>query len=521
MTISRATPMPLDKHVTVLDEPPIECGYSQHVQDPRNGLALFGPYDREHASRPGNISYGVIGTAEGIERFHRFSETLASPIVPDPARRQLRLWRPYPGFDTAFGANWPTEAAWTYEVDGTKLEALAYEGDRYRRAFEACGLYLKGLQIARQKDEHFGLFFCIIPKVVYQNCRPQSKVEKKNRTGWKPSKEELQLREGGQGSLLPEGSPGGYSPEMYQYSVDFRRQLKARALEYGFPLQLVRESTLRPTDEPGGFGGKRGLSPHSDRAWNLTTTAYYKAGGKPWRLASAREGVCYVGLAFKRTETETDDRTACCAAQMFLDTGDGVVFKGQEGPWYSPDDHAYHLEPDAARHLLAGVLKRYRELEGKELKEIFLHSRSTIGPAEFEGYRSAAPDGVKVVGIRVQQERGTGVKLYRDGDYPVLRGTFWVHSDRTAFLWGSGFIPSVATYPGPETPLPLRIDIQRGDEKIGQVARDILGLTKLNYNACRMWKNMPITVGFSDKVGEILIANRAIDDARPQFKYYI
>ena len=37
-------------------------------------------------------------------------------------------------------------------------------------------------------------------------------------------------------------------------------------------------------------------------AWNLSTTSFYKIGGKPWRLAELRDGVCYVGLVFKRIE---------------------------------------------------------------------------------------------------------------------------------------------------------------------------------------------------------------------------
>lgn len=102
-----------------------------------------------------------------------------------------------------------------------------------------------------------------------------------------------------------------------------------------------------------------------------------KAGGKPWRLANARDGVCYIGTAFRRTETK-DSRSDSCAAQMFLDSGDGIVFMGEYGPWYSPIDKQFHLAPAAAQKLLAGVLKTYNELQGKELKEIFLHSRSEI-----------------------------------------------------------------------------------------------------------------------------------------------
>jgi hypothetical protein len=79
----------------------------------------------------------------------------------------------------------------------------------------------------------------------------------------------------------------------------------------------------------------------------------------------------------------------------------------------------------------------------------------------------------------------------------------------------------VATYDGWEIPVPLRIDVQHGDAPIERVGQDIFGLTKLNYNACRLGDSEPVTVGFSDAVGEILVSNPHVTYRRPQFKYYI
>ena len=69
--------------------------------------------------------------------------------------------------------------------------------------------------------------------------------------------------------------------------------------------------------------------------------------------------------------------------------------------------------------------------------------------------------------------------------------------------------------------MPLDIRVQYGDGSIETVAKDILGLTKLNYNACRLGEGQPVTVKFSDAVGEILISNPTIKDHRPNFKFYI
>ncbi|RWB19047.1 MAG: hypothetical protein EOQ41_32615 [Mesorhizobium sp.] len=44
-----------------------------------------------------------------------------------------------------------------------------------------------------------------------------------------------------------------------------------------------------------------------------------------------RDGVCYIGLVFKRTNNLADNNEACCGAQIFLHTGEGIVFKGAVG----------------------------------------------------------------------------------------------------------------------------------------------------------------------------------------------
>jgi hypothetical protein len=342
---------------------------------------------------------------------------------------------------------------------------------------------------------------------VWVTCRPESRI--KEGVGRKPSAQEIDVRRR-QPNLF-----GLYEPEQYELSVDFRRQLKARAMEFPAALQLVRESTIGV----GSAAAARNLTPKSDCAWNLMTTFYYKSGGKPWRLATARAGVCYIGLAFRRSEVAGDPRTACCAAQMFLDSGDGVVFRGEFGPWYSPESKQYHLDRSAARDLLAGVLKAYREQGGMDLKEVFLHCRSTISADEYQGYRDACPSGVNVIGIRVRRE--PWVRLYRRGKWPVIRGSVWEINPRAVFLWASGFKQELFTYDGWEVPAPLRIDIQHGEADIMQVARDVYGLTKLNYNACKVGDSEPVTVGFSNAVGEILISNPNVKARRPNFKYYI
>jgi hypothetical protein len=48
----------------------------------------------------------------------------------------------------------------------------------------------------------------------------------------------------------------------------------------------------------------------------------------------------------------------------------------------------------------------------------------------------------------------------------------------------AGYVPRLDTYLGPETPNPLLIRRQRGDCAFDTILRDVMGLTKINFNSC-------------------------------------
>lgn len=497
----------MSKRAILLEESHLEFRYKQQLEDPHDGLSLFGPYDSDLGSHPKNMTIGVIGGGTAIEAFNRWCKAVRGPIYAGEERNP-NLWPLFPGFEAAFASELPREAAWSSELDMDGLGKAAILKDPSKRAADVVEYYLAEIRKTQKRDEKFGVLVCVVPDFVWKNCRPDSFVP--GATGESVSRKEREHR-----ALQPDIF-NSYDPEIYAYSVDFRRQLKARAVEFEIPIQIIRERRLEvdPRKWP------KFQSPPSDVAWNLSSTMFYKSGGKPWRLAGARDGVCYVGIVFRKTDPILVNQTACCAGLMFLDSGDGVVFLGDYGPWYSPEKHQFHLSDQAAEGVLKGTLATYDELEGKPLKEIFLHSRSAIGDDEFEGYKRACPSGVKLVGIRVQKDF-RGLRMFREGTRPVLRGTFLKTSATEGYLWASGFIPRLRTYPGWEAPVPLKINVQHGDADIEQVAKDILALTKLNYNACRFGDSEPVTIGFSNAVGEILVSNPTIKKRNQRFKFYI
>ena len=509
----------------LLSEPNLEFGSAQQASDPHDGLALFGPSE-PRGSIPDHV---VIGTPIGLNLWDEWVRSLNSPAACEDVTRQ-RPWPPYPGFDVAFGSRWPQPLK-RYSVSAQILDESARKADRYERAYSVANLYLDPIQTQVPRlDAKPAIAVCVVPDDVHKNCRTKSYVadtsdELKTSVERSELKSALKDRKSGQGRFDFGDEPQELEP--YGLSPDFRRQLKARVMQYDIPVQIVRESTLDVTDQVRR--GLKGVNPLSDRLWNIGTALFYKCGRKPWKTPWARDGVCYVGLAYRLSGR--DKRTACCAAQMFLDSGDGVVFVGEFGPWYSEERKEFHLTREAARNLLTGTIETYMAQEGRELKEIFLHARSGLNSEEFEGFSDACPDGVKLVGIRVRKDRFSP-RLFRHDDHadvtrrgmhPILRGTFWQRTQRHGLLFTSGFKPRIATYDGWEIPVPLAITTQHGQANLIQVATDILGLTKLNYNACQLGESQPITVKYSDKIGEVLLANPELprEHWRTNFKYYI
>lgn len=123
------------------------------------------------------------------------------------------------------------------------------------------------------------------------------------------------------------------------------------------------------------------------------------------------------------------------------------------------------------------------------------------------------------MGVRIQPSKE--IKLFRFGRSPVLRGTSLRLSHRKGYLWTVGFIPDLQTYPGREAPNPLSVEVTRGEADLAQVMQDVLGLTKLNFNACIYGDGIPVTLRFADDVGEILTAAPLGNLPPLPFKHYI
>lgn len=495
-----------------INEPLLTFGSNQKAMDPRDGLMLFGPFDQMKIMGVKNI--GIIGTKELRVKMINYLKKIHSPII----NSDVNIARPnFPGLETIFGISVNFNNIIQIDVKEDDINKYLQYTDSHQRVHNWVNLYVNPLIAYTEKEEMpVDVWFIVIPEIIYQFGRPNSRIPKSEENinvGLKKqerSSTQMDLFFQEEKDLLREA---------YEFEVNFHNQLKAKILSAKIVTQIIRESKIAYEDI---FTQKQIEVEHkfeTAKAWNISNTLYYKLGGLPWKLGDVRDGVCYLGLVYKKIESDSKNKNACCAAQMFLDSGDGMVFRGNVGPWWNPKSGEFHLSEQDAFEIISQSLESYFSRFNSYPKEIFIHAKTYFDDAEWSGFEEAVKGKSQIIGIRIREN--SAFKLYRNFSYCVPRGTMLQYDEMKALLWTKGFIPRFKTQIGLETPNPVDISITRGDADIDIVCKDILSLTKLNYNACIYGDGVPVTLKFADSIGEILTAGKDIKTGVLPFKHYI
>jgi hypothetical protein len=501
------------------NEPLLEFGFQQTTPHPKDGLFLYGAHAKAKKTR--EVRIGVIGTQAGIDHFLQWAKRIHGHVaVPPPGKGEkkdrLHLAN-FPGLEAAFGITLNETEFAAYPLDPREIDRTTRILNLHEAVSKTVKLYADKTRRHIDNDERaIDLWVLVVPEIIFERCKPQAR-----RTGLAMEKGDFVRRQRTR-SDLPLLRDLLTVEDVFDDVPDFHRQVKAEYLTIS-PTQILRETTLAPDafKNKAGYPLRR-TQDVATTAWNIATGIYYKTQpNPPWKLAGIRPGVCYVGLVYKNLPNDPNDH-ACCAAQMFLSEGDGVVFRGANGPWKT-GEFEYHLQPDAAKDLIGKVLDTYHDQYQCAPNELFIHGQTSFNNEEWRAFEAAAPVGTNVVGVRIRITGGE-TKLFRDGDYPVLRGTALILDDKNAYLWTNGYVPQLNTYIGPETPNPLFITALRSKlamPPLKTVLSDIMGLTKINYNSCNYNDGLPVTVRFANMVGEVLTMGSAKGAKRQPFKFYV
>lgn len=522
------------KNLKYFEEPKLTFGKNQIATDPRDGLLLFGPCEEFSKN---SVKAGIVGTQEGVNLYKNFVKILQSPIISSKKMYgneiNIEAQRPsFTGFEATFGIEWNEEPVLTKFLNEEEIDRLLLTKNKKKRTRLLVDYYANKIVESKSKDDkRVDIWFVVVPRSVYIKCRYGSKGEEISK------QLELKIKQLNQGQI---GLFEEYDTELKELeklkedSSDFHNLLKAELLKEKVesPIQVVVEPTLKFRDKLRNTELSDDLKAHL--AWTQSVAVYYKLGNKPWILNDVRNEVCYLGLIFKQLPNKSNNHSVCSAAQMFLEDGDGAIFRGNIGLFKSKNNEGYHLDEESAESLLGMALDDYFEARGCYPTELFIHGRVRFQEKEWQGFINAINERkaeTELNGIVIKDTREDArkkLKIFKDtqrdgqkNNYGIMRGMSWNIDDISGYLFTRGYIPRIGTSNHLEISNPLYIEINKGNASLDTVMKDILALTKLNYNACVYGDGLPVTLRFSDLIGNILTSTSEWESEMRQFKYYI
>lgn len=484
--------------IAKFDEPELQFGTQCHI-DIRFGIMNYCPLDFDSGTAPKQIKVGIVGNAESIEGVREWLKRCRNEI-PAKASRQPNLFPRFPGFnaDCAFRSELVLDSSLEREIPASRVDEVTRITVPDVLLVEAATSFVDGVRYLLEKRPADAII-CAIPNSFLEALDPREP--------------DVDLDE-------ETDAAGGKESS----SLDFHHLLKARcmAVPRACPIQIVLPATYDPSKRRRGRSSRQAIRPLQDeatRAWNLHTALYYKAGGTPWRLKDdpSKLQTCFVGVGFFRTLDR--ERIFTAMAQVFNERGKGVVVRG--GPaTIAKDDRQPHLDGEGAYQLMMLALRKYEDEHSTRPARVVVHKTSAHSPSELDGFRRAV-DEYRVHSCELLSMDRSFIRLFRNGEYPPLRGTFLSLDAKSHILYTRGSVDFYATYPGMYMPRSLLIGCDRIEQTPNYLANEALSLTKMNWNDTQFDGGTPITIRAARQVGNILKYVNKGDPFQPHYSYYM
>jgi len=471
-----------------IDEADVElefAGGRRHV-DIRFGILNHGVLDRDERTNAREIRIGVIATPDLIDAFLGWLEQCGEGVDAKETNKP-NLFPRFPGFgqDSPFNASWLCDSRAQRCLCDNDIRRLSRLKSGGQVVEQAVRLYVGEMDYL-VNETGAEVVFCVVPDGLSEELDRAA---------------ELTL------------STGHHSDEQDRtqgFRHDFHDCLKARTMGLHTPIQVVLPSTFgagtrgkaTKKKRPGRRSKPRQMQDPATRAWNFFTAMYYKAGCVPWRLPrdATDYATCYVGVSFYRSLDEKTVMTSI--AQVFNERGEGVVVRGAQAR-ISKKDRTPHLTEEDSAAVLVQALQRYRDEHKNMPARVVLHKSSYFTAEEIAGVQAALQQG----GVRMADMlsiRRSSIRLFRSGRYPVLRGTHIRLDEKRHLLYTRGSVPFFETYPGQYAPRALEVQLDKAERSRDALCREILLLTKMNWNSTEFDMRDPITLHAARGVGDIL-----------------
>ncbi|EJW09850.1 hypothetical protein A33M_0894 [Rhodovulum sp. PH10] len=459
----------------IFDEPMLEFGDGGQHCDPRQGLREHGPLQ----PRSGEvIRVGIIGTDDTVAGFTEFLGETARGI--ESGNKQLINLNPdFPGLgnQNPFRCKFEVPEGATATISRRQVNEITSIGRHDEAIQHAVELVTSQLSALLEGSVRPDVVVLALPiPLIEKLVNAKSEVEDSD-----------------------DQDDGGDT-------LNFRDLLKAKTLHLPVPTQIVWPDTW---DDAAKIPRKvkrdsnRQTQVKATRAWNLLNALFYKAGKVPWRLLpdQAEYRTSFLGIGFYRDLDGQQLWTS--TAQMFDERGRGLILRGARAQTETRGRHPYLTAKDA-EELVVQSIAVYKAHHRHVPARLVVLKTSRFRPEEVEGIDAAlGKSGIEMSDLVWVQE-SSPIAIFRDGNYPVLRGTF-VDLGGKGLLYTRGSVPFYGTFPGLRVPRPLLlVPHENSDSKLLTLARDVLALTKVNWNTTQFDQKLPAPIKAAREVGRIL-----------------
>lgn len=483
--------MAINLSIQELEPPSLQFGGVGGHSDPKVGLGNAGPFDlRFGAARQNTINVGIVGPSQMVASARKWLERCQHLIAAFGQQSLLR--KPFPGFESIFRAalNFPDALCISFAEDGpNSLSRILESSDSFNRFQKVVDLYSEAhSRLASREANRPDVVILALPDEVLKHCRTVERgLTSEERVR---AKAIVKARSTGQMDMFAQLQEVEQTEDDF-LKRDLRHALKAKALASALPIQIVTSSLLQ--DEASN-------EDPATRAWNFSVGLYYKAGGVPWRLPSGGPETCFVGISFHHFRTVQRHLVQSTLAQAFSSEGEGFAIRGQGVPAEREQGLNVHLSEAQAFNLGESILQEYRLRTGAAPPRVVIHKTSSYDEAEQVGFSGALANVPIVEMITLVP---SNFRLMRFGPYPPKVGTLCTINNVRDYLFTSGFMPELGTYPGPHVPQPFEVRRIGGSDAVA-TAQDVLNLTRMNWNTADIRGKWPVTLSFARRVGGIL-----------------
>lgn len=285
---------------------------------------------------------------------------------------------------------------------------------------------------------------------------------------------------------------------------DLHHVLKAYAARHGQSTQFIREKTT--------------VAPQACRVrWWLSLAVYAKAFRTPWRLDCLDDETAFVGIGYSiDIGAARGNHVLLGCSHLYNARGEGLQFR--LGRIESPIIRGRnpYMSVDDARRTGETIRQLFFDAKMRLPSRVVVHKRTPFTNDEQRGLLQGLEgvSNVELIEVTIEESlRYLASKMVQGkleiDTFPIPRGAVVILDRTSVLLWVHGVTPNAMNpgwkyYQGKRRiPSPLLIRRYHGQSDLTQVATEILGLSKMNWNTFDYYSRLPATLDSASAIAKV------------------